>query len=340
MRKSMNDILKKLKMKNSNIRRLTILLVIVFLFSALLKPDIFLTAANFISIAKQFPELGIFAIAASITLISGGIDLSVVSIANLSGVITGLFLIQMIPLASGFGVSIFYIILAVMLALFIGFVTGTINGLLISIIRIPPILTTLGTSLLYTGIAIVITKGKTISGLPLLYSQIGNYEIFSLLPVPLIIFILAAGITFFILEKTKFGKQLYLSGTNIKAAFYSGIDTTKVLIKTYALAGILSAVAGLIMMARYNSTKADQGSSYIMQAILIAVLGGVSPFGGKGTVWGITLAVIILQLLSTTLNMFENVSNFYRDLIWGVILIVVLISNYFINIRQAKKATT
>ncbi len=321
---------------DSTIRRLSFLLVVVIIFCAILKPHLFLRVDNFISIAKQFPELGILAIGVSVALISGGIDLSGISIANLSSIAAAHFLMITISPETSLGMSLLAILGAIVLALLIGAFCGMLNGSLISMIHIPPILATLGTSLLYTGIAIVITSGRTISGLPFLYSKIGTHDIFSFLPVPLIIFAITAVISFFLLEKTVFGKELYLTGTNPKAAFYSGISIKGVLIKTYAFAGMLASTAGLIMMARYNSTKADQGSSYTMQAILIAVLGGVSPFGGKGSVLGITLAVIILQLLSTTLNMFENLSNFYRDLIWGVILIAVLVSNYYINKHEEK----
>ncbi|CEM61802.1 ABC transporter permease [Treponema phagedenis] len=337
----MNDkkttMLKWLNSKDSTVIRLVFLLIGVFIFCAILKPRLFLSSNNFVSISKQFPELGILALGISIAMISGGIDLSGVSIANLSSVLSAFFLIKQVSSPAGAEHPLLFILLTVALSLCIGCVCGGINGFLIAVINIPPILATLGSSLLYTGIAIVITGGKTISGLPLLYSRIGNSSLFSVIPVPLILFAAVAAFSFFILEKTKFGKELYLAGTNMKAAFYSGVQTVSLLIKTYALAGILAACSGLIMMARYNSTKADQGSSYTMQCILIAVLGGVNPNGGKGSVLGIVLAVIILQFLSTTLNMFENLSNFYRDIIWGLILIAVLVSNYFINQIETKK---
>ena len=140
------------------------------------------------------------------------------------------------------------------------------------------------------------------------------------------------------LSRTRFGKQIYLIGTNSTASRYAGLNNTMILIKTYMISGILSAVAGLIMMARVNSAKADYGASYTLQCVLIAVLGGVHPEGGFGKITGVTMAILILQILSSGLNMFENVSNFYRDVIWGGVLILVLILNYVISRRNTRKA--
>ena len=109
------------------------------------------------------------------------------------------------------------------------------------------------------------------------------------------------------------------------------------LIRTYAIAGVLAAIAGLLVMASANSAKADYGITYTMQAILVAVLGGVSPNGGTGKVSGIVTSVVILQVLSSGLNLFEQVSNFYRDLIWGLVLILVLIFNYYVDRASLKR---
>ena len=139
------------------------------------------------------------------------------------------------------------------------------------------------------------------------------------------------------MSKTKFGKRVYLVGTNEKAAKFAGINTKSVLIRAYILSGLVSAVAGLLSLSRISSAKADFGSSYTMQTILIAVLGGVNPNGGFGSIPGIAIAVLILQMLSSYLNMFPSISNFYRDMIWGVALIAVLIMNYVIDKRRMAK---
>jgi len=106
------------------------------------------------------------------------------------------------------------------------------------------------------------------------------------------------------------------------------------------ISGLLSSVAGLIMMARANSAKADYGSPYTLQCVLIAVLGGIDPNGGFGKISGVTMAILILQFLSSGLNMFNNVSNFYRDVIWGGVLILVLVFNKLLSWRSERRAVT
>ena len=323
--------------KDKNLFRLLLIMVFVFVLAASLKPDLFLRSNNFISMAKQFPEYGIMAIGISLTMITGGIDLAVVGIANLSAIIAAKFLISSVPAGASQEHTVGMIIAAVFIALAAGVLAGTVNGLFISKVGIPAILATLGTQLLFTGIAIVLTEGKPISRLPILYSQIGNSEIFNVIPVPLIIFVIAAVTIGIVLSKTRFGMQVYMLGTNENAARFSGVNNTWILMRTYMISGVLSAAAGLIMMARANSAKADYGASYTLQCVLIAVLGGINPNGGFGTVQGVMVAVLILQFLSSGLNMFENVSNFYRDIIWGGVLILVLIFNYVINRREQNK---
>lgn len=323
--------------KDKNLFRLLIMLLFVFILMSVLKPDLFLQSGNFISMAKQFPEFGILAIAISLTMITGGIDLSVVAIASLSAIMAAKFLIAQAPPGSSDPFTLQMIVVAVVLALVTGLAAGAVNGFLISKIGIPAILATLGTYQLFSGIGIVVTEGRSISGLPLLFSEIGNEEIFGFIPVPLLLYIAVAVLIGIMLSKSRFGMQMYLFGTNEKASLFSGLNNTWIIMRTYMVSGLLSAVAGLIMMSRTNSINADYGADYTLQCVLIAVLGGVNPKGGFGNVQGITAAIIILQFLSSGLNMFENISNFYRDIIWGGVLILVLIFNYVINKREQAK---
>jgi simple sugar transport system permease protein len=322
--------LKPRRDEDKNVFRLFFVFVGVFILMGLLKPALFLRSANFISMATQFPEYGLMAIGISLAMVSGGIDLAVVSTANLSAIVAAKYLLAAVPQGAPAGEMLNAILIAVVLALLVGISAGCFNGFLVAWLRIPPILATLGTQQLFTGIAIVITQGRPLSRLPILYSQIGNTELFGFLPAPFIIYVITAIIIGAILGKTSFGLRLYLVGTNPRAALYAGIENKMILLKTYLISGLLSSVAGLIMMARTNSAKADYGAAYTMQCVLIAVLGGVNPSGGFGTIRGITLAVLILQFLSSGLNMFERISNFYRDIIWGGVLIIALISNWLI----------
>jgi simple sugar transport system permease protein len=334
MIKNAGALLKPKRDEDKNVVRLFFVFIGVFILMGVLKPRLFLQSGNFISMATQFPEYGMMAIGVSLTMISGGIDLAVVGTANFSAIIAAKYLIAAAPRGTPLEQTVGAIIAAILLALCVGAAAGAFNGFLIAKLRIPAILATLGTQQLFTGLAIVLTGGRPLSRLPILYSQIGNTELFGFLPVPFILYVLAAVSTGIILGRTSFGLRLYLVGTNPKAALYAGIENKNILLRTYMLSGLLSATAGLIMMARANSAKADYGAAYTLQCVLIAVLGGVDPNGGFGTIRGVTLAVLILQFLSSGLNMFEHLSNFYRDVIWGGVLILALIFNWIIARRN------
>jgi simple sugar transport system permease protein len=178
---------------------------------------------------------------------------------------------------------------------------------------------------LFMGVAYAITKGSAIFGFPDDFLFLGNGALFKL-PLPLVIFLIAAFSSYILLQRTIFGAHLYLIGSNEKAARYAGIKVKAHIFKTYLLTSILSSVAGLVMMARTNSAKADYGSSYLLQAVLVVILGGVNPKGGMGTVGGIIFAVLSLQFLSSGFNMLRF-NNFAKEFTWGALLLLVMMLN-------------
>ena len=317
--------MKKAKKIDGNILRLLAIFVIILAVSGITKGTSFLNVGNLQSMAKTLTEYGLMAEGCGITMISGGIDLSTVYIANLCGILAGLTMNE----------SSSSIVLAIIVALVVGALCGIFNGFLVSVLKIPAMLATLGTYQLYMGIAVVASKGSTVSGVTSFSSF--AYMTVAGIPMPFIVFVLMIVVISFIMGKTKFGKRVHLVGTNEKASKFAGINTVSVLIRAYMLSGIVSAVAGLLSLSRINSAKADFGSSYTMQTILISVLGGINPDGGFGSIPGVAIAVLILQMLSSYLNMFPNISNYYRDLIWGVALIAVLIMNFTIEKRRMAK---
>lgn len=273
----------------------------------------FLSRANLNSMGSQFPEFGLLALALLPAMISGGIDLSVVAIANLSSIIAGLLL----------SAGPQYAWLAIPAALCTGLACGVLNGCLIAYLRLPPILATLGTLQLFGGISIVITGGPSVTGLPIWYSAWGNWSIGGFLPVPLLVFtIVAIGMGIF-LRFTATGMRTRLYGANPRAARFVGIQDHRLVIKIYALAGLIASIAGLVILARANSATADYGASYLLLVILINILAGVSPFGGVGSTIGVVLAVITLQLISSGLN-FLAFTAFTRDLFFGALLITIM----------------
>ena len=122
-------------------------------------------------------------------------------------------------------------------------------------------------------------------------------------------------------------QKLYLMGTSENVARFSGLKVDRLIIKTYALSGILAALGGMIMLANYNSARSDYGSVYTLQCILIVVLGGVSPTGGKGRISGVLLSIILLSLLEAGINRFPQISSYYITLIWGAVLLLVMVLN-------------
>ena len=146
------------------------------------------------------------------------------------------------------------------------------------------------------------------------------------IPTPLLIFILLAVALHILMTRTAFGLRISMYGTNPLAALYAAVDVNGMLLRVYTISGLFASVAGMVIMSRANSAKADYGSSYLLLAVLIAVLGGVNPYGGYGRVVGVVLAVLSMQFLSSGLNMLQ-VSNFARELIWGVLLLFVMTTN-------------
>lgn len=327
--------LKRYLPQDASTIRLFIIMLVVFVLMAGISPSTFLSLDSFTSMSFQFPVFGIFALAMMLTMISGGIDLSIVGIANLTSIIAASVMVRMLPAEATAGESLLYIFLGVVAALVVGLVCGLFNGFAVTRIGIPPILVTLGTMQLFMGIAIILTKGQAIVGLPELYTTIGNGSVW-IIPVPLLMFCLCILGTYVLLNKQSYGMKLQMLGANPTASIYSGVNNTRVLLKTYAISGILAAIAGLVIVAQTNSAKADYGTSYILQAILVAVMGGVDPKGGFGKVSGIVMAVLTLQFLSSGLNAL-HVGNFFKDFMWGIVLLLVMVINEWSNRRKARR---
>lgn len=312
--------------RDDNIGRLILMIALIIAVMTWLSPNKFLNLYNFESLSFLFPELGILAIAMLVAMLTGGIDLSVIGIANLSAIMAGLFFHAAIGvdairageggLLTPFGIA---------LALATGMTAGAVNGLLVTRLRITPILATLGTGQIFTGLALVLTGGPAIVGFPAAWNLIGNGKLLGL-AAPLIVFLVTATAIAFLIDRTSFGVSLQLIGTNPKAALFAGINRTRLIFWSFVLSGGLAALAGVLLSARTNAAKSDYGTSYLLQSILIAVLGGTNPSGGRGTVTGVALAVIALMLLSSGLQILRF-SNHLIDFVWGAFLVLVVAAN-------------
>jgi len=327
--------LKRMYNKNRQVYRILLIIVLWLIFMALTKPKKFYSFKNFQTIASQFPEYGLMALGCMLCMMTGGIDLSCVGVANLTSILVVNMLIARFGAEGSMPLPYTFVLFGV--AILIGAAAGAFNGFLISTVGVPPILATLGVNELLTGISIVLTGGSPVSSFPKEFCDLFSQNIGGIVPVRLVLFILVALIIWFMLEKTSYGLRIKLLGTNQNVSKFSGLNNTGLLIKTYLTSGICSALGGMLMMSNYASVRADYGSQYTMQAILIVVLGGVSPNGGTGRMSGVITAIVLLKLLESGINRFHDISSYYISLIWGAVLILALVMDYFSN-GQNKKA--
>jgi simple sugar transport system permease protein len=295
---------------------------LLLVLGAAISGGTFLSLFNLQSMASQLPEIGLLAVGVMLAMCAGngGIDLSGIALANMSGVLSAVIVSSFLSSGeSPMAFSLAFILVAVLL----GFLGGVVNGLLIARLNITPILCTLGTQMAFAGLAVVVSEGKAVTvGSPDLLSSIGN-DAFLGVPISFLIFIGAVALIAAVLKFTPFGLWLMLMGTNPKAAVYAGFPRNGVLVATYAISGTLSGLAGIIIAARNVNVKFDYGSSYVLIAILIVVMAGVKPEGGYGRVICVVLSAIALQLMSSLLN-FGGLSNFVRDFAWGLLLLTFL----------------
>ena len=296
--------------------------VILLALGAAISDGTFLSAFNLQSMAGQVPEIGLLAIGVMLAMCAGdgGIDLSGIALANLSGVLSAVIVASLV---SNTGQEGLYSALFILGALVIGFLGGLINGTLITRFGITPILCTLGTQMAFTGLSVIVSGGKAVVvGSPEPLSSIGN-EFWFGAPISFIVFIAVATLIGAALKFSPFGRWLMLSGSNPKAALYAGFPRSTVVTATYALSGTLSGLAGVIIAARNVNVKWDYGASYLLIAILIAVMAGVRPEGGYGRIVCVVFSAVALQLMSSLLN-FGGLSNFVRDFAWGALLLTFL----------------
>lgn len=293
-------------------------LAIVF---SLLEPDTFPTRVNFESMAFQMSEVGLLALAIALTMIGGGIDLSVVANANLSAIVAG----AIVTMHGGDGTPPALLLLAAFTAVFVGMTVGLINGGLVAYGGIHPILATLATLTLATGLATAATGGSTVFGQGA-FDWIGRETVW-VFPVPLVAVLVATFTLAVVLKVTIFGVRLYLIGSNPVAASFSAIPVRRTLLLSYVVSGGLAAVSGFIVLGRTNAASVDFGSSFVLLAILIVVLAGINPYGGEGRIADVVVALTAVQLLSTGINTSlsrQTGSNFLKEASWGLLLVVML----------------
>ena len=292
------------------------LLLVIVAFS--LATPLFLTPANLGSMAFQMPVLGLLTLAMLVPILSGGLNLAIVYTANLSGLALAAVLIQF----GGPEAGPFAFALGIAAALSVGGLSGLMMGLVVAYIGAHPILVSLAMMIFLRGLGEFLTRGGDISGFPDYMNVIGHGSLLGL-PVPLLIFAAAAILWHIMLRKSRHGFSVYMVGSNIQAAEYSGLHTKRTLTLIYTISGMICAVAGIVMAARFNSVRVGHGEALLLVTVLACFLGGIDPFGGFGRVLPVVLALMILQALSSGLNLI-GANQHLSTAVWGLFLIAVM----------------
>jgi len=278
---------------------------------------------NLASQARFMSELGLIALAMTLVLITGGIDLSVGAIFGLVAVVFGLLFqadVGVVPAALG--------------AIAVGVAAGCLNGFLVTVTTLPPFIVTLGTLALYRGIAEGLAQGRSARGLPEWFHEIGQGFVFGL-PGQVAIFAVAAIAAWIVLERTPFGQSIRTTGYNDEAALFSGVDVKAVRFSVYALAGLMSSIAAMLYVSRVTTTRSDMGLGLELEAVTVVVLGGTSVFGGKGSIGGTVLALVLVQLLKSGLSLMGVRGDGTVVVIGAVLIATVLLGNLFARTERA-----
>jgi ribose transport system permease protein len=307
-----------------------VLLVVLCMIVSIKEPN-FLLANNLQNLARQIGAFGIFSIGLGLVIITGGIELSVGSMMGLLGVLLSMMLTQW-----GFPIA-----LALLAVIGVAMVLDLGHGLLITRLNMQPFIVTLCGLLFYRGLARFIsndeTKGfGTVAGLDFLrFLANGNL---AWIPMPFVLLIIIAAITWVVLHRSVYGRYLFATGRNPEAARYAGIDTKNIVALTYVICGALTAISGIIFAFYTNSVSpANHGNAYELYGIAAAVLGGCSLRGGEGSVIGIVIGTALLQVLRNLVNLLEIPSSLDFAVMGAVILVGVMADQIFTERRNRRQ---
>lgn len=318
-------------MANEGIRRTTflrgtifslaVIIALLFIISAL-GTETFFTAYNLSNILRQCSIIGVLAVAATLVIITGGIDLSCGAVCGLSSLVVALSLTN----------TSMPIPVAILLALFSGVICGLLNGVLIFEFRVPPFIATLGIMAIIRGLIKVISGARTIAGLPRSFSSFSN-ESFLQIPKMAWVWIIIIILTALVLKFLRFGRNLYVIGSGQEVARLSGINLRRNIYGVYMLAGLLAGVAGVLLTTRINSAVPTGGAGYEMNAIAATVIGGASLAGARGTAIGTALGTLLMTLIDNSGIQF-GIHPFVMEISVGVLIIAAVIIDMKRNLKK------
>jgi ribose transport system permease protein len=271
------------------------------------------TAGNLQVMGRDLAQLGILAVAESIVILTGGIDLSVGALAGLAGIMAASFNVGAHLPAP----------VAILLTLIICAAIGTWHGVLVTRLKVPPFVITLVTFTVAQGMALAITSGTPVNGIDPLFSDISGFYVFGI-PVPALFFVAVVIVAAFFLERTYVGRQIYAVGGNREAARLAGIPTGRRIMTTYIASSTLAGVVGVLVIGRMNVADPSVGPGWELTAIAAAVVGGVSLTGGEGRIAGVAAGAILLEFIANGL-LALHVSPYFQQVVQGAVLGVAIL---------------
>ncbi|AWI50611.1 MULTISPECIES: ABC transporter permease [Pasteurellaceae] len=311
------------------------LILLVIFFSV--TNDYFFTSNNIMTVGLQTSTIALIGIGATCVILTGGIDLSTGSVVALSGVAAAMIVNAGVPVPIG-----------MVLGILVGGACGLTNGILVTQMKLPPFIATLGMMMVARGLALYVTNAAPVSGMPESFAVLGNGALFKIveegpnglpkvvfagIPYPVIIMLFITVLFTFALTKLKVGRYIYAIGSNEEAARLSGIKTNVIKIYAYVASGLLSGLTGVILASRLVTAQPNGGVAYELDAIASAVVGGTSLMGGVGTIPGTLIGSFIIGVLRNGLNM-NGVSSFVQMIVIGLVIIVAVSLD---QLRQSKK---
>ena len=287
-----------------------IFLVLVIALTCL-KPS-FIQPSNLVNILKQASINGILSFGMMFVIIAGGFDMSVGSTVAFAGI-----------LAAMLGQGQFPLFVPLIVALIAGLAVGIVNGVGVAVGDLPPFIMTLGTMTAVRGLALLISNGKPVTGISAEYKAIAASSVFGI-PMLAVFLVIVIVICSFILAKTVYGRRVYACGGNLLAARVAGINTTKIRISTFAIAGLLAGFCGFLMTSRVTIGQPTAAESYEMDAITACVVGGVSMSGGVGKPWGVVIGALLITVIANGLDIL-GVSSHWQKIVKGVIIVIAVL---------------
>jgi rhamnose transport system permease protein len=293
--------------------------------------DQFLTGDSFTTGSLDFSEYALMAVSLALVIVAGEIDLSIASTLALSSAVMGWLWNQGQPIET-----------IIPLCLVVGALCGAFNGLLVTRLGLPSLAVTIGTLALFRGLAFVVIGDGSVTDFPVTWTDraFGNAW-GTAIPNTIVLFAVLALVLAVLLHATPFGRSVYAIGANEEAARFSGIRVKRVKMTLFVLSGMVAALAGVVLSLRNSTAAANVGQGYELTAVAAVVLGGVSIFGGKGTLGGVVLALLLLGGIQKALTLSESLSNYWVQIVTGALLVLsVLVPNLVQRAREAAHRTS